>query len=392
MTFLIDYTKTLLAATMFYGVLLAGVAACDEVVTTTCVDGAECYPTAEGYRLTKGREPCGICRTGRLDCSEDVCVGAVAPSDEVCNGLDDDCDCETDEGLTLPSGDPRNPCPQEACGPCSASASECINGVRICTGVPEPEECDLVDNDCNCAVDDIDVKFSYSGPPQSAGNGPCRPRVEACVDGRIVVTDEVLPADKDQCYNDEDDDCDGQTDEADEPVEPRSVALLLDLSGSMSDDLSNVRDIICDYAPVAPPDVFMAVVGIAVQGYPSGVVLLEGFTTPANICAMMQTTDARATGNEHQPDAFVAASMLPWPSLDRAAIVLSDEEVQPALYDLFDVQAACLSYSVDLYVATDPMFFDQWDQTATICGGEVVDLHSYSDLSDGLLLWFRPEC
>jgi hypothetical protein len=59
--------------------------------------------------LDAGAKPCstgkpGTCRAGVRQCVAGIlrCVATTDPAPEVCNGVDDDCDGETDEGLQCP--------------------------------------------------------------------------------------------------------------------------------------------------------------------------------------------------------------------------------------------------------------------------------------------------
>ncbi|MBM4398415.1 MAG: putative metal-binding motif-containing protein, partial [Deltaproteobacteria bacterium] len=138
----------------------------------------------------------------------------VAPTDERCNGADDDCDGATDEGW-----------PDKA-GVCLVGAGACrAAGVRRCTadgaglecsvepGEPAAEACDGIDNDCD---DDIDEDFPDKGKACSAGDGECHANgVMTCLaDGSALACDAVPgePAPADLCDG-RDDDCDGTTDE-----------------------------------------------------------------------------------------------------------------------------------------------------------------------------------
>ena len=77
----------------------------------------------------------GIIKTGPCEACED----------EVCNGLDDDCDGEIDEEL-LPSV-----CINE----CGQGELLCVNGEEVCYGEkPKEEICDYIDNDCDGEVDE----------------------------------------------------------------------------------------------------------------------------------------------------------------------------------------------------------------------------------------------
>ncbi|MDQ3178655.1 MAG: MopE-related protein, partial [Actinomycetota bacterium] len=107
-----------------------------------------------------------VCEAGMV-----VCRGAVGPVAEACNGLDDDCDASTDEGLGVGG----------ACGVdeglCMAGVQQCIDGALVCVGEtgPTPEGCDCEDNDCDATVDEA--------PP---GGSLC-PMGSACVECQCAL-------------------------------------------------------------------------------------------------------------------------------------------------------------------------------------------------------------
>lgn len=76
------------------------------------------------------------------------CVAA----EEICNGVDDDCDGAIDES------DPAagQPCSTGQPGVCADGVTECVNAGLACTplAMPSPETCDGLDDDCNGVADD----------------------------------------------------------------------------------------------------------------------------------------------------------------------------------------------------------------------------------------------
>ncbi|GAB4211023.1 MAG: hypothetical protein OHK0013_32300 [Sandaracinaceae bacterium] len=151
----------------------------------------------------------GACRRGTLVCTAGMltCSGEILPRAELCNNLDDDCDGTVDEGdpeAGLPCGDDT--------GECVSGITRCVMGVRTCEGevTPREEVCNGLDDDCDSVVDDgIPV-----GAACGSDVGECDPGVTVCdpATGMTICSGEVPPS-METC-NLLDDDCDGAVDEA----------------------------------------------------------------------------------------------------------------------------------------------------------------------------------
>ena len=162
----------------------------------------------------------GACRRlGFLACSEDgaglsCSAQAAMPGDEVCNGLDDDCDETVDEGfqdVNTACSVGIGACRRAGVTQCNAEGAEVVCSVEA--GDPIDETCNGLDDDCDGATDE---EYPDLNDACSVGIGSCRVFgiTECTADGQDISCDvePALPA-METC-NELDDDCDGTTDES----------------------------------------------------------------------------------------------------------------------------------------------------------------------------------
>ena len=193
---------------------------CAGVTSVSGTSAAQCIPVTDSCECTDEldgtSQPCAVKNEHGKCYGERVCDGAngwtscsaKAPAAEECNGQDDDCDGEVDEGMedepcTVPSDH----------GACPGTA-EC-QGKKgyVCLGTAaKAETCNGQDDDCDGDVDEGMPDLDSDGTPDCTDD-------DADGDGAPNDTDcapmdaAVHPGATEAC-NGQDDDCDGKTDEA----------------------------------------------------------------------------------------------------------------------------------------------------------------------------------
>ncbi|MFH1586551.1 MAG: MopE-related protein [Candidatus Diapherotrites archaeon] len=162
----------------------------------------------------------GLCQAGYYLCEDGdwgtECIGEIPPLTEICDGLDNDCDASTDEGLTAPF------CSRQQ-GVCAGSIRTCggTSGWLTCTAtnygasyvaVETNLYCDNLDNDCDGSVDE--ECECITGISQACGVtdvGQCAMGTRTCIQGSWGSCSAILPST--EICDGLDNDCDASIDE-----------------------------------------------------------------------------------------------------------------------------------------------------------------------------------
>jgi hypothetical protein len=201
-----------------------------------CIQGSlQCVATAPGNEVCDGKDndcdgvndngnpgggaQCatnlpGVCATGTETCAGVLgytCTPDVAPGSqgEVCDGLDNDCDGQTDEGN--PGG--GAPCMTGLLGVCALGTQMCAGAAGfVCmpNAMPSLETCDGKDNDCNGSVDDAIAQVGQNCV-EAGFVGQCQFGTYSCTSG-VLTCDHPFPGTVQESCNGKDDDCDGTID------------------------------------------------------------------------------------------------------------------------------------------------------------------------------------
>lgn len=155
----------------------------------------------------------GVCNAGLTTCSSGAiqCIPNIMPNAqmETCNALDDDCNGQTDEGFNLGAA-----C-SNGVGTCAAAGVIACNAIGTATcnavpGMPGAEVCDGLDNDCNGQIDN-----GYPvGTTCTVGLGQCAATgLNVCSgNGGVVCNASPNGGSTEVCGNQIDEDCDGVLD------------------------------------------------------------------------------------------------------------------------------------------------------------------------------------
>ncbi|MBU2523660.1 procyclic acidic repetitive family protein [Patescibacteria group bacterium] len=133
------------------------------------------------YNGPAGTVSIGTCKAGQKRClfgRWTGCLGEVYPEAEICDGKDNDCNGKVDDLVVQKCPYTGVPANTENVGPCKSGSRSCRNGVWVsCSGEisPTTETCNGKDDDCNGQVDD-----GLVGPNCAKQSGICAGAKKTC--------------------------------------------------------------------------------------------------------------------------------------------------------------------------------------------------------------------
>lgn len=402
----------------------------EPLYNTSQCDSACVVFEGETYFNTEAKEI--TCNTGTYTCYSDgsaECLNFRFIEDEICDGIDNDCNSKTDEGLSLGHSHPDNTC-SDLPGICSYAQQVCINSEWTCVNPVGygQEVCDGIDNNCDGRKDANDPNlvmsgtlFGYDGPIETVNVGECRGYAKKCVNGHEVKDGQILP-EKEICGNNKDDDCDGLTDENEDNSVEAAFALYIDISASMHtlpDIIASALLMWSNNPRFAESKFAVIFVGEMMQFDPEGnqtnhpyIRVVSDFTNAYNASVALSEAleTIQAGGFEYFPQAILESHnpdsplKLAWPeNLNKHVIAFSDEPPHsitdyetPSTNDTWQnplVVEDCEENGYKVSAFVDGWSQNEWTDITEDCGGWIeVMSYNIQDMLQKLNDRFQGTC
>jgi hypothetical protein len=358
-----------------------------------------------------------------------ICVGQIKPTEETCNNVDDNCNGYVDDRwagipISLSPSSSENEC--VGLGVCSYAMQVCVEGSWKCSyPLSYGEEiCDGLDNDCDGETDEDTLddplftdqeRYVYTGDPDTINVGECRAGYKECIDGRPSIRNMVIPV-PEICGNGDDDDCDGMTDEDEDDDNPTDFVFIIDFSGSMEYVTDQVANALCSWSSqgVLQSSRF-AVVAIGLNdpfdtaNNARQIKILTDFTDSNAACSAVRryNTTSYQGHIEYQLDAIYESSLpghpnyLSWSANnDRKVLVFSDEAIQQDIantiieaIEMIVVQCVEQNYTIGAFIDYNTFHENLWLDLTQRCGGFLDYLSTRpQEMIDTLNYWLGTEC
>ena len=330
------------------------------------------------------------CRTGNwINCS------ARQPIIELCDGEDNDCDGVTDEDCECANGAVQVCLDGLTCG---FGVQFCLNGEwGMCSYYGTAEEtCNNWDDDCDGSIDGMSEPCGENG---NTGMGLCVVGTSSCSLGIWTPCLGEVPPSTEVCDN-EDNDCDGLTDENINPREKVDLMFVVDVSGSMCPIITTLASAMSSYVSLFQGTEHRF--GLSIFPSISNPLLpLEVITSPplTDVSSFISTLSAltcNGGGLEPSYDAMLLLTNVPsnttigWRVDAYPYIVLvGDEEAQSwsgttettvATQTGSCVIGGCVAGDdVEFYVLTTARWFAMWDEPTYFDSNRLIDIYPINE-------------